>query len=72
MFDDDRKIIENKYHIASEPFDPYNRMAYHGYDFDETTGQSDEEIRKGLRKLSEETAGLAHPVRKAEAVRYAL
>lgn len=32
MFKDDRKFIENKYHKTTEAFDPYKRMAYHGYD----------------------------------------
>ena len=30
----DRKILENKYHKTDEPFDPYCRMMYHGYDYD--------------------------------------
>ena len=32
-FEKDREIIANKYHKQSEPFDPYNRMAYHGGTF---------------------------------------
>ena len=42
--DIDRKHIENKYH--GENFDSFNRFVYHGYDFDENTGLSDEEIYK--------------------------
>ena len=50
----DREMIENKYHKMGEEFDPFNRMAYHGYDYDETTGVSDEEIDRGLAALAEE------------------
>ena len=53
MFDCDRKFIENKYHKTDEPFNPYARMAYHGYDYDKSTGLENEEIRNGLAKLYE-------------------
>ena len=55
MFNDDRSFIENKYHKTDEPFNPYSRMAYHGYDFDKSTGLEDEEIKDGLSKLYEKT-----------------
>lgn len=71
-FDTDRKIIENKYHKTNEPFDPYKRMAYHGYEYDKSTGLSDEEILEGLRTLAAETEGLPHPVIKARAIEYVL
>ncbi len=72
MFECDRKFIENKYHKTDEPFNPYDRMAYHGYDFDKGTGLEDEEIREGLEKLYEKTKGMPHPVAKAYAVKYVL
>ena len=72
MFNDDRIFIENKYHKTDEPFNPYARMAYHGYDFDKSTGLEDEEIKDGLSKLYEEIKNLPHPVAKAHAVRYVL
>ena len=37
MFNSDRKFIENKYHKTSEPFNPYQRMRYHGYDYDKNS-----------------------------------
>lgn len=49
MFENDRDFIANKYHKQNEPFNAYNRMAYHGYDFDERTGKSDGEILDGLK-----------------------
>ena len=72
MFNDDRSFTENKYHKTDEPFNPYSRMAYHGYDFDKSTGLEDEEIKDGLSKLYEKTKDLPHPVAKAYAVKYVL
>ena len=72
MFNDDRSFIENKYHKTDEPFNPYSRMACHGYDFDKSTGLEDEEIKDGLSKLYEKTKDLPHPVAKAYAVKYVL
>ena len=72
MFDQDRKFIENKYHKTDEPFNPYARMAYHGYDYDNSTGLEDEEIKEGLSRLYERTKALPHPVAKAYAVKYVL
>ena len=48
MFASDRSFIENKYHKVSEPFNPFFRMAYHGYEFDPNTGLDDEQIKSGL------------------------
>ena len=39
-FLEDRKYIENKYHIHNEPYDANMRYSYHGYPYDETTGLS--------------------------------
>ena len=72
MFSDDRIYIENKYHKTNEPFNPHERMAYHGYDFDKTTGMEDEEIVRGLENLYEGIKNLPHPVIKAQAVKYVL
>ena len=72
MFLQDKKFLENKYHKTDEPFNPYSRMAYHGYDFDKSTGLEDEEIKDGLSKLYEKTKDLPHPVAKAYAVKYVL
>ncbi len=72
MFNQDRVFIENKYHKTNEPFNPYARMAYHGYDYDKTTGLEDEEIKNGLSRLYEDIKALPHPVAKAHAVKYVL
>lgn len=71
-FDKDREVISNKYHLCGKPFDPYARMAYHGYDFDEKTGASDDEIREGLKRVCEKNIKLSHPEQKARAVEYVL
>lgn len=67
-FDADRPVIETKYHWPDQPFNPYRRMAYHGYDYDPATGKSDGEIREMLLALDGEIAHLPHPVAKARAV----
>lgn len=72
MFENDRKTIENKYHIKGEKFNPYIRMAYHGYEYDKTTGKDDGEITDGLKKLYDSIKDLPHPLAKAYAVKYVL
>lgn len=72
MFNDDKDFIMNKYHKQGEAFNPYNRMAYHGYDYDAGTGIGDDEIREGLNVLYEEIKDMPHPVAKAYAVKYVL
>ena len=72
MFNTDREFIENKYHKTNENFDPFERMAYHGYDYDKRTGLGDEEIKDGLSRLYEKIKSLPHPVAKAYAVKYVL
>lgn len=72
MFENDRKTIENKYHIKGEKFNPYIRMAYHGYEYDKTTGKDDGEITDGLKKLYDSIKDLPHPQAKAYAVKYVL
>lgn len=72
MLEKDRKFIENKYHMTNEPFNPYNRMAYHGYDYDVSTGMGDDEIKEGLKNLYEKIKDLPHPIAKAYAVKYTL
>ncbi len=68
----DQPFIDNKYHKVNEPFNPYNRMAYHGYDYDESTGLSDAQILEGLRAMESELDSLPRPVAKARAIKYVL
>ncbi len=68
----DRAYLENKYHRTDLPFDPYRRMEYHGYEYDPATGDTDEEIAAGLRRLEETHGHLPRPVFKARAVEYVL
>ena len=72
QFKRDRAYIENKYHRTDEPFNPYLRREYHGYEYDPATGMSDAELREGIAALVSERASLPHPVVKAQAVAYAL
>ena len=68
----DRDIIERKYHNPDAEFNSFNRMGYHGYDYDEATGLNDAEIDKGLAALSDELQSESHPVCKARLFEYVL
>ncbi len=68
----DMHYLENKYHDTTKPFDAYNRMAYHGYEYDASTGLDDIEMKKGLAALCEKYRGLSHPVIKARLFEYVL
>lgn len=70
--DTDRKVIEGKYHNPEEEFNSFNRMAYHGYAYDEATGLDDAQIDEGLARLAKETAGQPHSVSKARMFEYVL
>lgn len=68
----DRSYLENKYHNTEAEFDSFNRMAYHGYEYDCETGLSDEEIDEGLSRLVKKLEGESHALVKAKAVAYVL
>lgn len=68
----DREYLENKFHNTNEEFDSFHRWAYHGYEHDESTGLSDEEIREGLLRLDAELTGEAHPTIKSKMFEYVL
>ena len=70
--DEDRNYIENKYHKTSQPFDPFKRMQYHGYEYDQNTGLDDHGIRVGLEKLFEKERGKDHFVIKAKGFAFVL
>lgn len=71
-FEEDRKFIERKYHNPDEPFNPYQRMRYHGEGYEKASGLEDSEILEGLQNMREELKLLPHPVAKAQAIRYVL
>ncbi len=76
-FDTDRPIIERKYNIPEEitaPHHTINRFAYHGYDYDPTSGLSDEAMNEGIAALAAELdiQNLPHPVYKAKLLAYVL
>ncbi len=68
--DIDRKYIEGKYH--GEDFDSFNRFAFHGYDYDEATGLSDEEVQAGVADLAASLEGEDHAVAKSKMFEYVL
>ena len=47
-FYSDRSFIENKYHDTKKEFNPYSRMSYHGWNADENSGLSVDDIKRGL------------------------
>ena len=76
-FDRDRAMIERKYNIPAdikEPHHNFNRFAYHGYDYDPTTGLSDDAIKEGVAAYSAELEKqkLPKPVYKAKLLEYVL
>lgn len=68
----DRHYIENKYHRQDAPFDPYNRLAYHGYEYDPSTGMDDQQLHDGLENLYEETRAMDHALAKAKGFAFVL
>ena len=68
----DRKIIEGKYHNPKKPYNAIERFNYHGYDFDKSTGLSEDKLRDGLNKLDVSLAGTAHPIHKARLFEFVL
>ena len=68
----DRPHLENKYHRTDEPFNAFNRMAYHGWECDPETGMDDAEMAENLSRMAEELKGQPHPVAKAKAFAFVL
>lgn len=68
----DRKMIERKYHDPGKEFNAFHRMEYHGTGYIEESGIDDEELLKGLEKLSRENENLPHPIARAKAIKYVL
>ena len=71
-FKQDRTWIENKYHKTDEPFDAFQRMAYHGHPCDPTSGMDDEEMLQGLRDLFPTIQDRPHAFQKATGFAYVL
>lgn len=68
----DRYFVERKYHDPEKEFNSFARMAYHGIGYIDDSGLDDEELLKGLERLSKETEHLPHPVARAKAIKYVL
>ena len=71
-FGQDRNFIAEKYHKTSEPFNPYQRMAYHGWECPENTGLSVEDIKNGLVENAKKYENQSHEVQKARAIEFVL
>jgi len=66
-FYEDKEFIKDKYHKTSEPYDAYNRFGYIGWEPNNGTGLSDEEMDAELDRLSVLQKDMPHPVSKANA-----
>lgn len=71
-FNLDRPTIARKYHIPEEPFNPYFRMDYHGYPYDEATGLDEETMKANLADLSASLEEQPRPIHKATLFAYVL
>lgn len=69
---EDMQYLKNKYHKESEPFDSFNRFAYHGYEYDAATGLDDEQMQEELERIFEQTRTLPHCLAKAEGFAFVL
>ena len=72
--DADRDYLLNKYHRTDEAFDSFRRFNYHGYEYDPTTGLTDEQISEGLKKINDsfDAPDYNHQILKSRLVEYIL
>ena len=63
----DREAILNKYHRLDQPYNSFQRFAYHGWECDPDTGLDDAGIKQKIREICESSAGQPHPVVQARA-----
>ena len=71
-FSKDRIFINEKFHKTNQPFNPYKRMEYHGWECPEDTGLSIEEIKTGLIDIAKKYENQSHEVQKACAIEFVL
>ena len=67
---DDKSYIECKYHKTDRPYDSHRRFNYVGWEPENGTGLSDDEMKEGLEKLLEEQNNLHHAVSKANGFKF--
>lgn len=65
--DQDLFYLKNKYHDDQKPFDPFVRFLCHDAAFDPSTGLSEEEILKEIRRVDAAYSSCPRAVRKARA-----
>ena len=68
----DRYYIENKYHRTDQAFDPFDRLNYHGYEYDASTGLDDAQMHAALEELFEQNRGVDHALAKARGFAFVL
>ncbi len=73
--DGDMEYLLNKYHRQDENYNPFARFDYHGYEYDSSTGLTDEEIVAGIDKIVAEfgnNTDYNNQILKARLVEYVL
>ena len=68
----DLERINNKYHMQSEPFNAFARMAYHGWKCDPATGYDDGRMAEELKIYVDSLDDTSHSVIKAKAISFVL
>jgi len=68
----DLPFINNKYHKTDEPFNPFARMAHHGWECDPSTGFADAEMKEALKSYIGVLTDTDRSVIKAKAFAFVL
>ncbi len=68
----DLEFLKNKYHKTDEPFDGFQRMAYHGWECDPSTGLDDGELDAALAACNAQLTDTSHAIRKAKLFAFVL
>ena len=72
MNQEDLRYLQHKYHNPEQPFDPFKRYLFHGYDYDPETGLDDGQMRAGLEALYAQIKEQPHPLIKGQCFAYVL
>ena len=66
------EYIMSKYHDVNKPFSSFNITIRHDEYFDESTGMNGDDLKAAIVEEDKKIAHLSHPIRKANAMAFAL